>query len=81
MASLVIRDLEAATKQALRELAAQNGRSMEAEARDAIKHHVDGGRTRQSLRAILDEVFPVEIRGDIDFGDRADDRDPPKFGE
>lgn len=79
MASLMIRDLDEGVKQALRELAAKSGRSMEAEARIALRRHVKGASSERSLGAVLDELFPADLRGEIDFGDRADDRQEPVF--
>jgi antitoxin FitA len=80
MSTLTIRNLDDDVKARLRVRAAQNGRSMEAEAREILKHSVEppaetgvGARLRARLAGLrLDELeIPprTDMPRDIDFGE------------
>lgn len=81
MASLTIRNLDAALKERLRVRAAQNSRSMEAEARAIIAEVVQAPAKRPDLnlydriRARLEPLGGVEL----DIPPRRPIRDPPTF--
>jgi plasmid stability protein len=62
MASLVIRDLDDDVKARLRIRAAENGRSMEAEARAILAAAVTGGRPPRALGTFIRDRFQ-EIHG------------------
>ena len=81
MASITIRNLTDEQKQRLREQAARNGRSMEAEARSILKEALLG-QTDQPPRNLLKEIRDiVEPVGGVELPEIARDlaRDPPKF--
>ena len=61
MATLTIRNLDDSVKQALRERAARNGRSMEEEARILIRHGMggEGGAVAGAIGAFYDRVRAV----------------------
>ena len=75
MASLTIRQLDDATKARLRLRAAQNGRSMEDEARTILREIASGGETR--TRGAANEprkakIAPVAVAADLAPGARPD---------
>jgi len=73
MASLMIRDLDDDVKARLRVRAAENGRSMEAEAREILAVAVRGRRPRFGLGTYIHDMF-AEIGGvELDI--------PPRTGE
>lgn len=81
MASITIRNLTDEQKQALRERAAQNGRSMEAEAR-AILNAALGDQSHRPRRNLYKEIRELfEPIGGVDLPEIKRDpmRDPPKF--
>jgi antitoxin FitA len=57
MATLVIRDLDPEVKARLRRRAAENGRSMEAEARVALQEAVGSIRPSRGLGTFIHEEF------------------------
>lgn len=84
VASLSIRNLDATTKKRLRVRAAENGRSMEAEARTILKAAVDaaprsGDNPEENLydaiRRIVEPIGGVEL----ELPPREPMREPPDF--
>lgn len=81
MASLIIRNLDETTKQALRLRAAQHGVSMEEEARRILKSALEGtqlptrlgSHLRERFRAVADEAFELPKR--------QTPRKPPRWDE
>ena len=78
MASMTIRNLEPETKERLRVLAAQNGRSMEEEARVILREKV-AGVTARDLWVRSRALFSGEQGIDLSLATRSGDRDPPNF--
>ncbi len=78
MASLTIRNLEEDTKERLRVRAAQNGHSMEEEARAILRATV-AGATAADLWTRSSAVFAGEKGLDLALPLRAADRAPPAF--
>ncbi len=70
MASITIRNLEESTKRKLRVRAAQNGRSMEAEAREILKRALSqnkgkaktGADLAKRIRAIWEPLGGIELQ-------------------
>ncbi|GLK54851.1 FitA-like ribbon-helix-helix domain-containing protein [Methylopila capsulata] len=81
MASLTIRNLDEATKAALRVRAATHGRSMEDEARRILNSSLSGdiaprqGNLADAIAAIFDPLGGVEL----DIPPREPMREPPDF--
>lgn len=80
MASMTIRNIEDALKQRLRMRAAQNGRSMEDEARDILRNTLASDRAQstslvESIRARVEPLGGVEL----DLPPRNGLRAPPKL--
>jgi len=80
MGQLLIRNLDEAIKQRLRERAAEHGRSMEAEVRDIIERAIVGepasaSKPRKSVGELTREIF--EPLGGVDLPD-VRDRTPHK---
>lgn len=80
MASITIRNLDDGLKRKLRVRAAENGRSMEEEARDILRHTVgealppkDLGRSIHARCAALGGV-------ELELPERGPMRPPPEFG-
>lgn len=80
MASLTIRNLEEDTKERLRVRAAQNGRSMEEEARAILRATV-AGATGTDLWMRSRALFAGDQGVDVALPSRAADRPAPVFGE
>lgn len=78
MASLTIRNLEEDTKERLRVRAAQNGRSMEEEARAILRATV-AGATAADLWTRSRALFAGANGVDLTLATRAADRTPPDF--
>ncbi len=78
MASLTIRNLEEDTKERLRVRAAQNGRSMEEEARAILRATV-AGATAADLWRRSRALFSGAQGVDLTLPSRAADRAPPAF--
>lgn len=80
MASITIRKLDDTVKTRLRLRAAENGRSMEEEARSILRDAVDAGagpdNLAQSIRARFAPFGGVELA----LPSRGPGREPPKFG-
>jgi plasmid stability protein len=79
MASITIRNLDEATKQALRVRAAEHGLSMEAEARRILREAVGAPAARRdlakSIRARVEAAGGVEL----EIPEREPLRDPVRF--
>lgn len=89
MASITIRNLKDDVKKRLRLRAAENGRSMEEEAREMLERAVDtpagvaeegrpyrtGGDMYRAIRALVDPIGGI----DIELPPRHPMRDPPDF--
>jgi plasmid stability protein len=78
MASLTIRNLEEDTKERLRVRAAQNGRSMEEEARAILRATV-AGATAADLWTRSRALFAGSKGVDLALPSRRADRTPPTF--
>lgn len=80
MASITIRNLDDGVKTRLRVRAANNGRSMEEEARnilrEAVEREAEPGNLAQAIRARFAPLGGVEL----DLPPREPMRDPPGFG-
>ena len=80
MASLSIRNLDETTKKQLRVRAAENGRSMEAEARTILRAALDAAPAPEenlydAIRRIVEPIGGVEL----ELPPREPMRDPPDF--
>jgi plasmid stability protein len=80
MASITIRNLDDALKARLRVRAAQNGRSMEEEARDVLRIALseqprEGGSLVDAVRRRFVKAGPVEL----ELPAREPSREPPDF--
>lgn len=80
MATMTIRNIEDALKQRLRVRAAQNGRSMEDEARDILRStlasdHAQNASLVESIRARIEPLGGIEL----DLPPRNGLRAPPKL--
>lgn len=80
MASLTIRNLPLTVKERLRVRAAQQGRSMEAEARVILQAALDAPpRPRESLMDIMRELFGPEHGVELELPAREAERAAPTF--
>jgi plasmid stability protein len=59
MATVTIRNLDDSTIATLKAIAAEHGRSMEAEVRDILKSAAEGETTRPSRRRLGDEIHAM----------------------
>ena len=66
MAQLIVRKIEDAVVNALRERAAREGRSTEAEHREILRNALVPSRRRTSLKALLQNM--PDVGDDDDFG-------------
>ena len=80
MATLMIRDLPDDVKQRLRVRAAQNGRSMQEEARVILRRAVTG-LTGPELLRIMERNFGPDHGVDLELPPRDPDRPPPDFSK
>ncbi len=80
MASITIRNLDDAIKQRLRVRAAENGRSMEEEARDILRRAMGEGASPRNLAAAIRARVAPSGGFDIDLPAREPMREPPDFG-
>ena len=80
-ASLNIRQLDPALKEQLRIRAAQNGRSMEAEARTILKEALAKGKPAlgESLAESIHRRFAPFSGVELDLPPREAGREPPRF--
>jgi plasmid stability protein len=79
MASITIRNLDDGVKTRLRVRAAQNGRSMEAEARNILREAVERGAGPQNLAQAIRARFAPLGGVELEIPDREPMRDPPGF--
>jgi plasmid stability protein len=79
MASLTLRNIDESLKASLRMSAAENGRSMEEEARQILKQFLLRKRSSAGIGTRISRRF-AEVGGvDLPDVDRSDPRRPPTF--
>lgn len=81
MASLIIRNLDESTKQALRLRAARHGVSMEEEARRILKSALEGTQAPRRLGSHLCERFQAVADAAFEMPERKTPRKPPRWDE
>ncbi len=79
MASLTIRNLDDEVKTRLRVRAADNGRSMEEEARMILREAVERGKAPRNLAAAIRARIAPLGGVEIELPPREPVREPPKF--
>ena len=80
MASITVRNLEDGLKHRLRMRAAQNGRSMEQEARDILRAALDEGTApTKNLGTAIHELFKPFGGVELEIPPRGPMREPPRF--
>ena len=79
MASITIRKLDDGVKTRLRLRAAENGRSMEEEARVILREAVASGAGPENLAAVIRARFAPLGGVELDLPPREPARNPPKF--
>ena len=80
MASITVRNLDDGLKRRLRIRAAENGRSMEQEARDILRAALDQGpSTGQGLAYAIRARFAPFGGAELDLPPREPMREPPQF--
>ena len=77
MASITIRNLAPAVKERLRLRAAQQGHSMEAEAREILQSALDRPPRPETLTGIMRELFGPEHGVELELPPREPGRVPP----
>ena len=77
MASLVIRNIDEGVKEQIRVRGAQNGRSMEAEAREILTSAVKSSRPKTGLGSYLRSISSGV--GGLEIPPRGNDRPLPDF--
>ena len=80
MASITIRNLDDGLKRRLRVRAAENGRSMEEEARDILRRTVGETPLPKNLGLAIHARFSALGGVDLELPERGPMRPPPKFG-
>ena len=81
MASITVRNLEDGLKRRLRIRAAENGRSMEQEARDILREALQRETTpTKGLGTAINERFKRLGCVDLEIPPREPMREPPQFG-
>ncbi len=80
MASITIRNLDEGVKRRLRVRAAENGRSMEEEARDILGRSVGEARPPKDLGRAIHARFVALGGVDLELPERGPMRPPPEFG-
>ncbi len=80
MESITIRNLDDGLKRRLRVRAAENGRSMEEEARDILRRTVGEAPPPKDLRRAIHARFAVLGGVELELPERGPMRPPPKFG-
>lgn len=81
MASMMIRNMDDRTKARLRIRAAENGRSMEDEARDILKSALAVTETRpENLASAIKKLMEPFGGVELELPAREPVRDPPDFG-
>lgn len=80
MASLTIRNLPPTVKERLRVRAAQQGHSMEAEARTILQTALEAPpKPKETLSDLMREMFGHEHGIDLELPPREPERDVPRF--
>ncbi|MBK8177025.1 MAG: plasmid stabilization protein [Rhodospirillales bacterium] len=79
MATLTIRKLDPEVKNRLRVRAAQQGHSMEEEARRILTHACETERTAESLVDVARRLFGPDHGVDLELPLREPGREPPRF--
>ena len=81
MASITVRKLDDELKQRLRVRAAENGRSMEQEAREILKAALDGEKAvpEKDLGTAIHELFKPFGGVELEIPPREPTREPPRF--
>ena len=80
MASITVRNLDDGLKRRLRVRAAENGRSMEQEAREILKHALEEDTVPvRNLGTALHELFRPFGGVDLEIPPRQPMREPPRF--
>ena len=79
MASITIRKLDEDVKTRLRVRAAENGRSMEEEARVILREAVGEEPVAQDLLSIVRKHFGPDNGVDLELPPRTPVREPPRF--
>ena len=80
MASITVRNLDDGIKRRLRIRAAENGRSMEQEARDILKTALDEeAAPARNLGTAIHELFKPFGGVELEIPAREPMRDPPRF--
>ena len=80
MASITVRNLDDGLKRRLRIRAAENGRSMEQEAREILKHALEGEEAPiRNLGTALHELFKPFGGVELEIPPRQPMREPPRF--
>ena len=80
MASITIRNLDDGLKRRLRMRAAENGRSMEEEARDILRRTVGEAPPPKNLGRAIHARFAALGGVELELPARGPMRPPPKFG-
>ncbi len=80
MASITIRNLDDGVKHRLRVRAAENGRSMEEEARDVLRRAVEDAPPPKDLGRAIHARFAALGGVDLELPERGPMRPPPEFG-
>ena len=80
MASITIRNLDDGLKRRLRVRAAENGRSMEEEARDILRRTVGEAPPPKDLGRAIHARFAALGGVELEPPERGPMRPPPKFG-
>ena len=79
MASITIRNLDDGLKRRLRVRAAENGRSMEEEARDILRHAVGEAPHPKDLGRSIHARFAALGGVELELSERGPMRPPPEF--
>ena len=80
MASITIRNLDEGVKRRLRVRAAENGRSMEEEARDILGRSVGEAPPPKDLGRAIHARFAALGGVELELPERGPMRSPPEFG-
>ena len=80
MASITIRKLDDGLKRRLRVRAAENGRSMEEEARDILRRTVGTPPPPKDLGRVIHARFAALGGVELELPERGPMRPPPEFG-
>ncbi len=80
MASITVRNLDEGLKRRLRIRAAENGRSMEQEAREILRAALDGeAAPEKGLGTAIHELFKPYGGVELELPPREPMREPPRF--